>query len=44
MKYFTYVNTFGYTEEAYAALCFRGNLNEYVIADISFRPSLQLWI
>lgn len=37
MKYFTYVNTFSYTEEAYAGLCFRGNLNEYVIADISIR-------
>lgn len=34
MKYFTYVNTFGYTEEAYAALCFRGNLNEYVIKEV----------
>lgn len=54
MKYFTYVNTFGYTEEAYAGLCFHGNLNEYVIADISIHldlishrasdPSLQLWI
>lgn len=40
MKYFTYVNTFSYTEEAYAGLCFRGNLNEYVIADISIHLDL----